>query len=182
MRTLLIAALLLALKLQLTYGQGELNKQAYAIFREPDVPPGHIPPEISTPRTIPLWTFSRMRAGEMSCVDRNWRGNVRRRSCLGEMSRGNIMSRGMPYTNIHSFIHSFIISTRWTEWMAEILVSFAELLCLCAQLSGQSDQMLIAPKRLKPPISKLTRTFPGLSRHDHLKVFEKGGGHGHLTP
>ena len=77
-------------------------------------------------------------------------------------------------------IRRFIISAKWTKWMAEIMCSFDVCLsvcvcvCVCAA-AGQWELMLIAQKRLKLRTSNLAQVFPGTVRTRHPKIFPKGG-------
>jgi len=65
----------------------------------------------------------------------------------------------------------FVISAKWTEWMAEILFSFDVCQCVCARAADRVNQTSL--KWLKLRTSNLTWMFPGKSGHDPLKIFPK---------
>jgi len=74
----------------------------------------------------------------------------------------------------------FIISAKWTKWMAEIMCSFDVCLSVCVSVcvcaaAGHGSYMPIAPKRLKLRTSNLTHMFPGTVRTWSPKKFPKGG-------
>jgi len=71
------------------------------------------------------------------------------------------------------FFDRFIISAKWTEWMADILFSFDVCLCVCATVCARSGPVSqTSLKRLKLRTSNLTCMFP-LSIPDEAKVNAK---------